>query len=142
MASAAPTAAPPPRRKSIFALLAEIPTLVTDLVQREINLLKTEIITKLKALGAGVGVLAGAALVLLAMVGVLLTAAVFALSLVLPGWAAALVVAGALLIVAAILGLIGYRILKKGFPPFPSESIDSIRRDLRAIKGTGKRAKS
>ncbi len=76
------------------------------------------------------------------MIGVLLTAAVFALSLVLPGWAAALVVAGALLVIAAILVLIGYNILKKGFPPFPSESIDSLRRDLRAIKGIGKRGTS
>ncbi len=131
-----------PRKRSVFALIAEIPTLVTDLVQREIELVKTEIVTKLKALGAGVGVIAAAALVLLAMLGVLLTAAIFALSQVMPGWLAALLVAAVLLIVAGILGLIGYRILKKGIPPFPSESIDSLRRDLRAIKGIGKRGAS
>ena len=38
-----------------------------------------------------------------------------------------------------ILALIGYRILKRGIPPLPTESIESIKRDLRAIKGIGKR---
>ena len=140
--SSAPAAGTAPPKKSIFALIGEIPTLVTDLVQREIELVKTEIVAKLKALGVGVGVLAAALLVVLAMLGVLLTAAIFALSEVMPGWLAALLVAAVLLIIAVILGLIGYRILKKGIPPFPSESIDSLRRDLRAIKGIGKRGTS
>ena len=129
----------PPRKRSVFSLIADVPTLVTDLVQREIDLIKTEMITKLKALGAGVGILVGALVVLGFMVGVLLTAAILALSLVLPGWAAALIVAGALLLIAAVLALVGYRILKPGIPPIPSESIDSLKRDYRAIKGIGKR---
>lgn len=142
MASAAPVGSAP-RKKSVFALIGEIPTLVTDLVQREIELVKTELIAKFKALGVGAGIIAGALLVLLAMIGVLLTAAIFALTLTgLPGWAAALIVAGVLLIIAVILGLIGYRILKRGVPPVPTESIDSIKRDIRAIKGIGKRGES
>ena len=141
--SDAATPGPAPRRKSVFALLADIPTLVTELVQREIELVKTELVTKLKALGIGAGLIAGALLVLLAMLGVLLTAAIFALTLTgLPGWAAALIVAGVLLIVAVILGLIGYGILKQGVPPVPTEAMDSLRRDLRAIKGIGKRGAS
>lgn len=141
MASAA-APGPAPRKKSVFALLADIPTLVTDLVQREIDLIKTEITEKLKALGIGVGLIAAALTVLLGMLGVLLTAAILALSLVMPGWLAALLVAAVLLIIAVILGLIGYRILMKGVPPVPTESIDSIKRDLRAIKGIGKRGAS
>jgi uncharacterized membrane protein YqjE len=143
MSSANAARTPPPgadqKRKSIFELISEIPTLVTELVQREIELIKTEIVAKLKALGVGVGLLAVAVTFLLAMLGVLLTAAIFALSQVMPGWLAALLVAAVLLIIAVIFGLIGYRILKKGIPPVPSESIDSLRRDLRAIKGIGKR---
>ena len=132
-----------PRKKSVFALIAEIPTLVTDLVQREIELVKTELIAKFKALGVGAGIIAAALLVLLAMLGVLLTAAIFALTLTgLPGWAAALIVAGVLLIVAVILGLIGYSILKRGVPPLPTESITSVKRDIRAIKGIGKRGET
>jgi uncharacterized membrane protein YqjE len=131
-----------PRKKSLFALIADIPTLVTDLVSREIELVKTELIAKIKALGIGAGFIAGALLVLLGMLGVLLTAAILALSEIMPGWLAALLVAAVLLILAVILGLIGYRILKKGIPPLPTESIDSIKRDIRAIKGIGKRGAS
>lgn len=137
MSSAAPGG---PRKKSLFELIAQIPTLVTDLVQREIDLVKTELVAKFKALGIGAGIIAAALLVLLAMLGVLLTAVIFALTLTgLPGWAAALIVAGALLVIAVVLGLIGYSILKRGVPPMPTESIDSIKRDIRAIKGIGKR---
>lgn len=141
MASAAPTA-PAPRKKSLFALIADIPTLVSELVHREIELVKAELVAKFKALGIGAGIIAGALLVLLAMLGVLLTAAILALSLIMPGWLAALLVAAVLLIIAVILAAIGYRILKRGVPPIPTESIDSLRRDIRAIKGTGKRGAS
>jgi uncharacterized membrane protein YqjE len=146
MSSANAARTPPPgadqKRKSIFALISEIPTLVTDLVQREIELIKAEVIAKLKALGVGAALIAVAVGLLLAMLGVLLTAAIFALSQIMPGWLAALLVAAVLLIIAVIVGLIGYRILKQGIPPVPSESIDSLRRDLRAIKGIGKRGTS
>jgi hypothetical protein len=128
-----------PRKRSLIDLVTSIPTLVADLVQREIDLIKAEMTAKLKALGAGAGVLAAAVLVLLAMLGVLLTAGILALSLIMPGWLAALLVAAGLLLIAAILGLIGYRVLKKGIPPVPTESIDSLKRDLRAIQGIGKR---
>lgn len=136
------TAEGAPRKRSVFALLADIPTLVGDLVQREIELVKAELTAKLKALGVGAGLIAGAVAVLAAMIGVLLTAVILALSLIMPGWAAALIVAGVLLITAVILGLIGFRVLKRGVPPVPTESIESLRRDLRAIKGIGKRGAS
>lgn len=141
MSSAAPQGSAP-RKKSVFALLADVPTLVTELVQREIALVKTEIVAKLKSVGIGAGLIAGALVVLLGMLGVLLTAAILALSLIMPGWLAALLVAAALLIIAVILGLIGYRVLMRGVPPVPTEAIDSLQRDLRAIKGIGKRGAS
>jgi len=133
------TPSPAPRKRSLIELVMSIPTLVQELVMREIELVKAELLAKLKALGVGAGLLAGAVVVLLGMLGVLLTAAILALSLVMPGWLAALLVAAFLLIVAAILGLIGYRILMRGVPPVPTESIDSLKSDLRAIKGIGKR---
>lgn len=128
-----------PRKRSLLSLVTDVPTLIQELFHREVELLKAEVIGKLKALGVGAGLLAGAAVVLLFMIGLLLTAAVFALSLVMPGWLAALIIAVFLLIVAGILALIGYRILKRGIPPVPKESIDSLKRDYRAIRGWGKR---
>jgi tetrahydromethanopterin S-methyltransferase subunit C len=128
-----------PRKRSLLELLAEVPVLVRELVLGEIELLKQEMIRKLKALGVGAGLILGAVIVLLGMLGVLLTAAIFALSLVMPGWLAALLVAAVLLIIAVILGLIGYRVLKKGIPPLPNETISGLKKDLNVIRGVGKR---
>jgi uncharacterized membrane protein YqjE len=128
-------------RRSLLALLGSIPELVTELVQREIEHFKAEVTEKLKALGTGGGLLAGAAVTVLFMIGVLLTSAVLGLSLVMPGWAAALVVAAILLVIAVVLGLIGYNILKKSQPYYPVDSIDSVQKDLRAIQGIGQRRK-
>jgi membrane protein implicated in regulation of membrane protease activity len=127
------------RTPSFVELATELPNRVTALVQAEIQLLKTEVVGKLKALGVGAGVLLGAVIVLGFMFGVLLTAAILALSLVIPGWLAALLVAAFLLIVAVILALIGWRILKRGIPPIPSESIQSLKSDVRTVRGLGKR---
>jgi uncharacterized membrane protein YqjE len=128
-----------PRKRSLLELLTEVPQLVRELVVGEIELLKQEMIRKLKALGVGAGLILGAAIVLLGMIGVLLTAAIFALSLIMPGWLAALLVAAVLLIIAVILGLIGYRVLKKGIPPLPNETISGLKKDLNVIRGVGKR---
>lgn len=134
-----PPRGPKARKKSLVELLAELPERVTSLVQSEIELIKTEVIAKLKSLGIGAGLIAAAAVILLFMVGVLLTAAILGLSAVMPGWLAALLVAAVLLIIAALLGFAGWRVLKAGIPPIPNQSINSLKKDLRAIKGTGKR---
>lgn len=134
-----PAAPPKPRKRSLVELLTSLPDQVQELVHREIELVKTEIVEKLKALGVGAGLLLGALVTLLFFIGVLLTLAIIGLSYVMPDWAAALVVAGVLLIVAVILGLVGYRILMRGIPPVPTEAIASIQKDILAIKGEGRR---
>jgi len=137
--AATTSGAPAPRKRSLLELLTELPVLVRELVVGEIELLKEEMIRKLKALGVGAGLLAAAAIVLLGMLGVLLTAAILGLSAVMPGWLAALLVAAVLLIIAVILGLVGYRVLKKGIPPLPTDTISGLKKDLNVIKGVGKR---
>jgi hypothetical protein len=129
------------KKKSLFSLIGDLPNLVRDLVKGELELLKTEIIGKLKILGVGVGLILGAVLVLLFFIGVLLTAAILGLATVMPGWLAALIVAFVLLIVVAVLAWIGYKEVKKAMPPVPEESIKSLKRDVITIKGLGKRLK-
>ena len=132
-------AAPTVPKRSLLSLVTDIPALIQELFHREVELLKAEVLAKLKALGIGAGLIAIAAVILLFMIGTLLTAAILGLSAVMPGWLAALLVSAFLLIVAAILALVGYRVLKRGVPPVPTESIDSLQRDYRAIRGIGKR---
>jgi hypothetical protein len=135
----APGARPATRRRSLVELVTDLPELVTDLVHAEIELLKTELIGKLKALGIGAGLMVGALGVLLFMVGTLLTAAILGLGTVMPPWLAALIVSAVLLIIAVVLALLGWARMKHGIPPIPSEGIESLQKDVRAIKGLGKR---
>jgi protein-S-isoprenylcysteine O-methyltransferase Ste14 len=133
---------PRDKRRSLIGLITDIPTLVTELVKGEIELLKSELIRKLKAAGIGVGLILGAVVVLLFFIGVLLTAAILGLATVMPGWLAALIVAFVLLIVVAILAWAGIRSVKKAMPPVPEETIKNVKRDINAIKGVGKRVQS
>jgi hypothetical protein len=68
---------------------------------------------RLKAAGLGT-LLVAAALAFIAVVFACLAAGA-ALTLVVPAWAAALIVAGALLIIGSIAGLVGVRILRTPF---------------------------
>lgn len=123
-------------RGSLFSLIGRLPGTVIDLVKAEIEQIKNELLTKLKQLGIGVALFLLAASILFFALGVFVAAAILGLAVVLPGWAAALIVGGALLLLGAIVVWIGVVQLSKGSDPVPSESIDSIRRDIDTIKGT------
>ena len=112
---------------------------VGDLVRAEIAALKAEIAAKMKAAGIGAGLLVGAAVFGLFAVLVLIAAGVLALALVLPPWAAALIIGAVLLIIAAIIAAIGIGQLKRGVPPTPTETIESVKDDVRAVRGLRKR---
>jgi tetrahydromethanopterin S-methyltransferase subunit C len=125
--------------RSLFGLVGDVPKLVKDLVKGELNLLKAEMLAKAKIFGLAAGFLIGALVIVLYAIGVFLTAAVMGLATVMPAWLAALVVAVAMLVIAAILGLVGWRRFKKGLPITPKRTIDSVKNDVNAVKGLGKK---
>lgn len=125
--------------RSLFGLVGDVPKLVKELVKGELNLLKAEMLTKAKIFGLAAGLLVGALVIVLYAIGVLLTAAVMGLATVMPAWLAAIVIAVVMLIIAAILGLLGWRRLKKGLPITPKRTIDSVKNDINAVKGMGKK---
>ena len=121
--------------RSLFGLLRDLPGLLMDLVRAEFEQLKREMARKLKNLGIG-AILVVVALVLLSFLTfTLLLAGIFALALVMPPWAAALTVSGILLL--TIIGLIGAAVVqfKKGTPPLPTETFDSVVEDSHAFRG-------
>ncbi|MFD4422415.1 phage holin family protein [Agromyces sp. NPDC058484] len=128
-------AAPSNDERSLFTLVGELPDRVSDLVRAEIDQIKAEISYKVKHFGIGAGLAAGAAVVGVFLLFTLIVAAIFALALVMPGWAAALTVSGILLVVIAILVWIAVVNFKRGSEPL--ESIESLRKDLDVVKGTG-----
>ena len=127
--------AAPTDERSLFTLIGELPDRISDLVRAEITQIKAEIGYKVKHFGIGAGLVAAAAFVGVFLLGTLIATGILALALVMPGWAAALVVSGVLLLIIAILLGIAYVNFKRGSEPL--ESIESLRRDLDVVKGTG-----
>jgi len=126
-------------KRSLFKLIADLPTLLVDLLRGELESLKQEIVGKIKHAGIGIGLLVAAAVFAFFAVLVLIAAAVLGLATVLPAWASALIIGGVILLIGVVLALIGVGNLKKGVPPAPTETIKSLKKDVRAIKGIGKR---
>jgi Flp pilus assembly protein TadB len=122
-------------RESLFELIADLPNLITNLIKAEIEQAKT----KAKHLGsyAGKGVIffVLALIFLFFAIGTLVAVAILALSLVLPAWLSALIVFVAFVLIAVVLALIGVRFFKKlGDDPNP---VESVKKDIRAVKGEG-----
>ena len=126
-------------KRSLFKLIGDLPGYLVDLLRSELELLKAELVEKAKHAGIGIGLVAGGAFFGFFTFAVLLTAAILGIATALPAWLAALIVGGALLIITAILVLIGVKQLKAGTPPVPTETIASVKQDVNAIKGIGKR---
>ena len=123
-------------RTRLGGLLRRVPQIVSQLIRDEVRLAKVELLTKAKAARLGVGLTAAGAILALFAFGTLITSAIAGLDEVLPEWLAALIVAVVLAIAAGILIPIGVQRLKRGIPPVPSETIDSVREDVRVVKGT------
>lgn len=124
--------------KSLFQLIADLPRLLIALAKAELAQVKAEFAEKAKYAGVGIGLIAFAAALAFFAVGTLVAAAVLGLSLVLPGWASALIVVGALLLLAALLVFLGIASLKKVGGAAPTKTIASIQEDAEAIKGMGR----
>jgi hypothetical protein len=97
------------RELSNRELIGEITATASLLARKQIELAKAEIRADVQAKVLMAQTLGGAALAALLGVNLLLVAVVLALATRLPGWVAALIVGGVLLIVAAVLGYVGWR---------------------------------
>jgi len=123
------------KAKGFFSLLTDVPHLIAQLIRAEIELLKAELVSKLKAVGIGLGLFViSLSLILLALL-LLVFAGVFALSLVVPLWAAALIAAAAAILVALVVGGIAASVMSRGTSPTPDETVESIRADIRVVRG-------
>lgn len=128
-------------KRSLFSLIGNLPGQLIDLVKSEIELFKRELIAKLTQAGIGIGLIAVAGAFLFFALGVLVAAAILGLAVVLPGWAAALIVAGVLILIAALLVWIGVVQLKTDKPAL-EKTAASVQEDMNAIKGIGKRGEA
>lgn len=124
----------PPSDASIGELFARVSEQTTRLVRDELRLAQAEMKEKGKAAALGVGLFGGAGVVALFAVGALVAAAILALTLVVSGWAAALIVAAALFVIAGIAALVGKKRVTQATPPAPTQAVESTKQDVDAVK--------
>ena len=123
----------------IGELVSRLSQQVSQLVRDELQLALAELKQKGKHAGIGAGLTGAAGLISLFGLGALLVAVIAALALVLPVWAAALIVGAALLALAGVLALAGMRQVKRATPPMPEQAMASTKRDIQTVKESAKR---
>lgn len=119
---------------SLGELVASISQQTSRLVRDEMRLAQAEMTAKGKRAGIGAGLFGGAGLLSLFGLACFISAAALALTLVLPGWAAALIVGGLLFAVAGLAAVFGKREVSAATPPVPEEAVAGVKQDLQVLK--------
>ncbi|MET9389362.1 phage holin family protein [Streptomyces sp. NPDC006624] len=119
---------------SVGELVGQAAEQLSRLVRQEVALAKEEIAAKGRRAGRGGGLLGAAGAVAYAGFLALAGTGAAALSLVLPVWAAALIVTGVLFALAAVLAAAGRGQLRRAAPPTPEVTLESVRADVETIK--------
>ena len=107
------------------------------LVRDEIQLAKSELVPAAKNAGIGAGLFGAAGYFAISALSVLYFAAAFALAQVVDTWLAFLIVGVALLLIAAVLGLVGFVLVKR--VRAPEKTIASANATVAEIKAAVQR---
>lgn len=124
--------------RSVGTAVKQVAEHTSAIVRLELELAALELKRKVVSLGLGIGFAVGAAVMLVFMVAFVYAAIGAALALVMPTWAALLVVAGILLLQAALLGLLAVNRIQKGTPPVPEQAIQEAKLTTEALKSNGR----
>lgn len=134
-ASAGSTATgPPPKgvRRPIGAVVSSITDGVGTLIRKQVELAKLEVTEAVAVRAKGIGLMAAAAVVGLFALGFAAASGSAALDIVLPRWAALLIVAGVFALMAVVLVLAGRRAIKTA--PTPQRTQETLKEDARWAK--------
>ncbi|GGB26562.1 hypothetical protein GCM10011492_16000 [Flexivirga endophytica] len=120
--------------RTLGQLVADASTDLKSIIKDEIALAKVEVKADVAKGGKGAGLLAGAGLFALYMLGFLLLALAWGLHAAgLSVWLGMLITAGVLLVITLILALLGISALKK-VKGKPARTIDNAQRTVAAVK--------
>jgi uncharacterized membrane protein YqjE len=122
-----------PRERGIGELVKDLAGQTSTLVRQEIKLAQAEVTEKGKVAGRGAGMLAGAGVAALLMLGTLTAVLVVALDSALPLWLAALIVTAIWGVVAAVLAQSGRKALRAATPPVP-QTVETVKEDIQWAK--------
>ncbi|MBV9089319.1 MAG: phage holin family protein [Mycobacteriaceae bacterium] len=118
---------------SIGELMTQLSSQTSRLVRDEMRLAQKEFQESAKRAGIGAGLLSGAGLIAVFGLASFIAAAIAALSLVLPVWAAALIAGAALFVAAGVAALVSRREMQQITPAAP-QTVASVKDDIREVK--------
>jgi uncharacterized membrane protein YqjE len=127
--------------KSTAELARDLSRELATLVHQEIELAKAELSEKGKKAGIATGFLGGAGMFGLLGLGALVACAIAALHVLVPVWAAALVVGAAAEAMAGLLAIAGGHEVKKASPPIPGQAIESTKEDVAWLRSQARSAR-
>ena len=125
-------------RPSIGALFASVTGQLSSIIRDEVELNKAKLRAFASKSGKGIALLVAAAIFALYLLGWVFHTIEVALELVVPAWAASLIVVGILLLIVLILALVGASSLKsaQAHRPDPAASVAATKEAIE--KGLGK----
>jgi uncharacterized membrane protein YqjE len=129
------------RSEPVAELFKRLSEETSTLIRQELALAKTEIAQKAKNAGVGIGLLSSAYVFARLMIATLTAAVILALAIVVPAWAAALIVTGVYGLMALVLVLVGVRRIKAGTPPVPTQTIETVKEDVEWLKSRTRSAR-
>ena len=121
-------------QRSMRELIDKLSADARGLVRAEVSLARAELEEKVRRLAFGGALVAAAAVLGLVALGGLTATAIIALSNVVSTWLAALIVTVVVGLLAGILLLVGIKLLRRGVPPAPTESVDQMKEDVSWVK--------
>jgi Flp pilus assembly protein TadB len=118
---------------SLGELMSQLSAQTSRLVRDELRLAQKEFQESAKHAGIGAGLLSVAGLFAFLGLATVIAAAVAALSLVLPVWAAALIVALVLFVIAGIAALVSKKQAEEVTPAAP-RTVKTVKADIQEVK--------
>jgi hypothetical protein len=130
-----------PRDQGITELAKGLSQDLSTLVRQELELGKAEMREKGRTAGPGIGMLGGAAVLGLAVLGAFTAFLILVLNLALAAWLAALIVTVLWAVVAAVLALRGRARVRAAGKPVPEQMPESVKEDVEQLKESARSAR-
>lgn len=130
----AESVSPETRQASTGDLIARMTEQTSTLIRDEMRLAQAEMSAKAKHAGTGLGMFGAGGLLAFFGIASLITTAILALALVLPAWAAALIVTAVLFAAAAVVSLLGKKQVEQATPAKPERTMNNLQHDVAGVK--------
>ncbi|MET9706958.1 phage holin family protein [Streptomyces griseus] len=125
---------PSTSEEPVGVLVSRASQQISELVREEMLLARSEMTEKGKRFGKGGGLFGAAGIVGILAAQALVATCIAALALILPLWAAALIVTVVLAAVAGMAALAGKKQVARAGTPAPEQTINSVKADVAEVK--------